>query len=101
MIEVLRELSEAIGISGDEDAVRDIIARHIHQHVDELQIDAMGNLCVLKRGTGAVPLRVMAAAHMDEVGLMVTGYDTDSAIRFVAVGGIDARILPGLRVRVG
>ncbi|MCD4686444.1 MAG: M20/M25/M40 family metallo-hydrolase [Anaerolineae bacterium] len=98
---MLRELSEANGISDAEDAVRNIIARHIHQHVNELQIDAMGNLCALKRRTGAVPPRVMAAAHMDEVGLMVTGYDTDGAIRFVAVGGIDARILPGLRVRVG
>jgi len=101
MIEILRELSEAIGVSGNEDAVRDIIARHIAGHVDEMQIDTMGNLITLKRGTGSVNLRVMAAAHMDEVGFMITGFDSDGSIRFTSVGGVDARILPGLRVRVG
>jgi endoglucanase len=55
----------------------------------------------IKRGTGDVPLRVMAAAHMDEVGLMVVGADNDGSIRFRAVGGLDARILPGTRVLVG
>lgn len=101
MIAILRELSEAVGISGEEDAVRDIIARHIRDHVDELLIDPMGSLIALKRGTGAVNLRVMAAAHMDEVGFMITGFDSDGSIRFTAVGGVDARILPGLRVSVG
>lgn len=101
MIEMLRALCEAIGVSGDEGAVRDLIVGYIREHVDELQIDTMGNLIALKRGTGATPLRVMAAAHMDEVGMMVIGADSDGSLRFKAVGGVDDRILPGLRVTVG
>lgn len=98
---ILRELSEAIGVSGAEDDVRDLIIKHIRDYVDDMRIDAMGNLLAVKRGTGQVNLRVMAAAHMDEVGLMVMGFDGDGFIRFSAVGGLDARILPGTRVLVG
>ena len=101
MIDLLRELSEAIGVSGDEGAVRDLIIQHIRAHVEDLLIDAMGNVLAVKRGTGRVPLRVMAAAHMDEVGMMVMGFDSDGALRFSAIGGLDDRILPGTRVLVG
>ncbi len=100
-IKLLRELCEAIGVSGDEGDIRRLIIKHIRDHVEDLQIDAMGNLLAIKRGTGASSLRVMAAAHMDEVGLMVLGFDSDGAIRFHEVGGIDDRILPGTRVLVG
>ncbi len=101
MIDLLRELSEAVGISGDEGAVRDLIVQHIRAYVDEITIDPMGNLLVVRRGTGRVKLRVMAAAHMDEVGMIVTGYESDGTIRFSAVGGLDERILPGTRVHIG
>ncbi len=100
-LELLRELSEVSGVSGDEGRVRDIIAGHIRDHVEDMHVDPLGSLIAVKRGTGAVKLRVMAAAHMDEVGLMVTGHESDGTLRFTDVGGIDARILPGLRVRVG
>lgn len=101
MIELLRELSELIGVSSDEGEVRNAIAGHIRPYVDDLRVDAIGNLLAVKRGTGKSPLRVMAAAHMDEVGMMVMGFDSDGAIRFQEIGGIDARILPGTRVLVG
>jgi len=101
MIDVLRELSEAVGVSGEEGEVRALILKHIREHVDDVQLDALGSVIALKRGTGAARLRVMAAAHMDEVGMMVMGFDSDGMIRFSAVGGLDARILPGTRVLVG
>jgi putative aminopeptidase FrvX len=101
MIDVLRELSEVGGISGDEGAIRDLILKHVRDHVDEVTIDPMGNLLVVKRGTGQVNRRVMAAAHMDEVGMMVMGFESDGTIRFSAVGGLDHRILPGTRVHIG
>jgi putative aminopeptidase FrvX len=101
MIDLLRELSEAVGIPGDEGAVRDLILTHVRDYVDEITIDPMGNLLVVRRGTGKVNLRVMAAAHMDEVGMIVMGYDSDGTLRFNAAGGLDHRILPGTRVRVG
>ena len=100
-IELLRALCEATGVSGEEDAVRALILDHIRDHVDDIQIDTMGNILALKRGTGAVDLRVMIAAHMDEVGMMVMGADSDGMLRFSAVGGLDARVLPGARVLVG
>lgn len=100
-VELLRELCEAVGISGEEGEVRALILEHIRDHVDDIQIDPIGSVLAVKRGTGAVNLRVMAAAHMDEVGMMIMGFDSDGAIRFSAVGGLDARILPGARVLVG
>lgn len=98
---ILRELCDAIGVSSGEDAIRDLIYTHIRDYVEDVRVDALGNLLAVRRGTGAVDLRVMAAAHMDEVGLIVVGYDSDGLLRFRAVGGIDARILPGTRVLVG
>ncbi len=98
---LLKELSEAIGISGKEDAVRKIIVDALRDHVDDLKIDPMGSVIAFKKGTAENPLRVLVAAHMDEVGFMVTGYDGDGLLHFAAVGGIDDRILPGLRVKVG
>lgn len=98
---LLKELSEAVGVSGDEGAVRKIIQQAIKDHTTEMHTDSIGNLTALKKGTGAAPLRVMLAAHMDEVGFMVTGYDSNGLIHFTNIGGIDPRILPGLRVKVG
>ena len=99
---ILQALSEAAGISGQEDTVRDLIIEAIEPHVTDLRIDPMGNVLALQAGEkGATRPRVMLAAHMDEVGFMVTGYDGDGLIQFDSVGGIDDRILPGLRVKIG
>jgi endoglucanase len=101
-MDYLRPLSEAVGISGREDAVRTLVLDAIKGHADSIRVDALGSIQAVKRGTdGANRPRVMIAAHMDEVGFMVTGVDSDGLIRFASVGAIDDRILPGLRVRVG
>lgn len=98
---ILKELSEAVGVSGQEEAVRQIILKAIENHVTDIRIDPVGNITAFKQGTGEHKLRVMFAAHMDEVGFMVTGVDNGGLIRFTSIGGVDARILPGLRVRIG
>lgn len=98
---ILRELSEAVGVSGSEDAVRKLILPAISDHVTDVRINALGGVTARKAGTGAQPLRVLVAAHMDEVGFMVRGFDADGLIRFSPIGGIDERILPGLRVYIG
>ena len=98
---ILKELSEAVGVSGSEDAVRKIVLGAIEGHVSDIHIDSMGSVTALKKGTGENALRVMIAAHMDEIGFMVRGFDGDGLIRFSNIGGIDERILPGLRVRIG
>jgi endoglucanase len=102
---ILQELSEAIGVSGNEDAVRKIIADAVRGHVDELRSDTLGNLFAVKKARGARRagngFKVMIAAHMDEVGLMITGADSSGGLRFQPVGGLDDRILPGKVLLVG
>ncbi|MFN2269825.1 MAG: M42 family metallopeptidase [Anaerolineae bacterium] len=98
---ILKELSEAIGISGDEGEVRAVVIDAVRAHADDVRVDAMGNVLAFKRGTGRDRLRVMLAAHMDEIGLMVVGHDNDGFLKVRAVGGIDPRLLPGALFRVG
>ncbi len=98
---ILKELSEAIGVSGNEGGARAVILDAIREHVDEVKVDALGNILAFKRGTGRDRLRVMLSAHMDEIGLMVVGHDGDGFLRVNAVGGIDPRLLPGTAVQVG
>jgi len=98
---ILRELSNAFGVSGSEDEVRSILLEAVRDHVDEVEIDSLGNLLTVKRGTGDDPLRVMLAAHMDEIGLMVVDHDDKGMLKVQAVGGIDARLLPGTLLAVG
>ncbi len=98
---MLKKLSEATGVSGDEGNVRALLLEAIREHVDEVKVDALGNILALKRGTGQNGLRVMLAAHMDEVGMMVVGHDGDGFLRVRAVGGVDPRLLPGAALHVG
>ncbi len=98
---ILKELSEAYGVSGNEDSVRSILMDAVQDHVDEIRIDALGNLLTVKHGTGRDPMRTLVAAHMDEVGLMVVGHDDSGLLKVRAVGGIDARLLPGTLLAVG
>lgn len=98
---ILKELSEAFGVSGNEGDVRAVVLGAVREHVDEVKVDALGNVLAFKRGTGRQRMRVMLAAHMDEVGLMVVGYDNDGFLRVRSVGGIDPRVLPGTLLQVG
>jgi endoglucanase len=98
---ILKELSEAIGVSGKEDAVRRIVLNAIDGHADPIRIDALGSVTATRPASQPNRPRVMLAAHMDEIGFMITGYDSSGLIHFTNVGGIDERILPGLRVKIG
>ena len=91
---ILRELSEAVGISGKEDAVRKVILNAIDGHATQIRIDPLGSVTAFKKGTGRNRPCVMIAAHMDEIGFMVTGFDSNGLIHVTNVGGVDARILP-------
>src|SRR5512136_1352159 len=89
-VKLLERLSNACGVSGDEGEVRKIVLEKIRPHADEVKVDALGNVLATKRGSGEHPLRVMLAAHMDEVGLMVTNDESDGIYRFEIVGGLSA-----------
>ncbi len=94
-------LSNLDGVSGHETAVRRAIEPLVREYVDDMRVDAMGNLIVHKAGTGAMGLKVLVTAHTDEVGLMVMDYESDGTLRVDTIGGIPDRLLPGLTVRVG
>jgi putative aminopeptidase FrvX len=98
---ILKQLSEAIGVSGNEQDVRAVVIDAVREHVDEISVDTIGNVLAFKRGTGRRRMRVMLDAHTDEVGLMVVGHDGDGFLQIRTVGGIDPRLLPGTLLRVG
>jgi len=100
-IALLEKLSNAAGISGDEGEVRKIVLDEIKGLADEITIDPLGSILAVCKGAGEAPLRVMLAAHMDEVGFMLVDEDGPGLYAFSVVGGVDARQLPGKMVLAG
>jgi tetrahedral aminopeptidase len=102
-VALARQLSNACAVSGDEGAVRRLVLDAIGPHVDEARVDALGNVLAVKRAAPGTrrPPRVLLAAHMDEVGLMVVDHDSDGGLRFEVVGGINDKVLLGKPVWVG
>jgi tetrahedral aminopeptidase len=97
-LELLRRLCAAPGIPGREDRIRDVVRDEMRGLVDDVSIDAMGNLIGVRRGNGGP--KVMIAAHMDEIGFLVSHIDDKGFLRIQPVGGFDARVLVAQRVRV-
>lgn len=93
----LRQITAIRGLSGDEGAVSAFVAEQFAPYCDEVRVDAMYNVIARKKGAGP---RVMLAAHIDEIGLMVVNIEQDGSLRLGQVGGVDPRILPGQRVWV-
>lgn len=100
MVELLKKLCEAPGVSGDEGKVRDLLKEYVSPHVDEVKVDRIGNLIAYKKGKSS-RRKVMLAAHMDEVGFIINNISDDGMLKFRPVGGIDPRILPSKRVKIG
>jgi putative aminopeptidase FrvX len=95
----LENLSNACGITGRENQVRDIMVELLKPYVDKIQVDPMDNVMAIKKTKSKTP-KVMLAAHMDEVGLMVKTITKDGFIQFSKMGGIDDRILPAQKVTI-
>lgn len=101
-IDLLERLSNAAGVTGDEGEVRKIILEAIKPFADEFKIDALGNVLAVRKATKSSPaLKVMLAAHMDEVGFMIVHDDEGGIYQFEIVGHIDERVLGGRPVWVG
>lgn len=96
--ERLFDLLKRRGVSGDEGDIRSAIMEIVRPLCDDVHVDTIGNLFAHKRGSGR---RVMACAHMDEVGLIVSNFRDDGLLEYETVGGIDPRVLVSKRVRVG
>ncbi|HXF83768.1 MAG TPA: hypothetical protein VNK49_00105 [Anaerolineales bacterium] len=100
-LKLLEKLCNAIAVSGDEGEVRAIVLEEIKPFVEEVRVDALGNVLAIKPGRGKKRPRVMLDAHMDEVGLMIVGEDGEGIYRFEVVGNVDVRYLVGKQVWVG
>ncbi len=98
-LELLKELTEANGVSGYEHEIRRIMTRELEGHVDEVLRDKMGSVVGKKRGTGDRP-RVMVIGHMDEVGFMVKEIKESGYIKFLPLGGWWPHVALGQRLRI-
>ncbi|HET7091020.1 MAG TPA: M42 family metallopeptidase [Anaerolineae bacterium] len=100
MKDTIRKLVEAYGPSGFEDQIRDIIRKEIGGLADSVRVSSLGSLIAVKKGTGGKNAkRVMLAAHMDEIGLMVTHIDEKGYARVTHIGGIRPLNCIGQRVQ--
>jgi putative aminopeptidase FrvX len=100
-IKLLEKLCNAGAVSGDEGEVRKIVLDELRGHAENVRVDALGNVLLMQPGTGRNRLKVMLAAHMDEVGFMLVADDGEGLFRFETIGSIDIRQLPGKAVLVG
>lgn len=100
MLELIKELCNIDGVSGGEAPVREKIISLIDGFC-EWSVDSLGNLLCFKKGRKQANKKVMFAAHMDEVGFIVTGIDGDGFLKFGAVGGILESALHGRVLRKG
>lgn len=95
----LEKLSNINGVTGREEDVRNVLSNLIKPYVDSVSEDKLGNLIAIKKGDKSKP-KIMLAAHMDEIGLMVKNISKEGFIQFAKMGGIDDRILLAQKVIV-
>ncbi len=89
MESLVKQLTALYGPSGREHAVADTIETLLSGKVDSIRRDALGNLICEKRGTDPAGKRIMLAAHMDHIGLVVTHVEKEGYLRVSNVGGIN------------
>jgi len=101
---LLKRLCETPGVSGHEERIQKIVKEELEKLTSEVRVDRLGNVIALKRAKGvsegSSPLKVMIAAHMDEIGFLIKFIDKDGFLRFVPIGGFDPRTLIAQRVIV-
>ena len=101
MLKLLKQLCLLNGVSGDEGEVRAFLRAQAEPYADSIRTDALGNLIVFKQGAKATGNRLLLAAHMDEVGLIITHVTEEGFLKFGFVGGVDRRIAIGKPVVLG
>ncbi len=98
-MELLQRLTDAPGVPGYEDDIRALVRKELESLTDEVRLDNMGNLIGVKKGSGDAP-KVMLAAHMDQIGFLVSHVDDKGFLRLNPTGGFDPRTLLNQRVVV-
>ena len=101
---LLSKICTTPGAPGFEQKVRELVIDQVTPLVDEVEVDNMGNVYAIKRGTAAPTgeenKKVMIGAHMDEIGFIVTHIDDNGFIRFHTLGGFDPKTLTAQRVLI-
>jgi putative aminopeptidase FrvX len=97
-LDLLTELCETPGAPGREERIRELARRELEPAADAIEVDPLGNLIARRAGRGGP--RLMLAAHMDEIGFMVTHVDDGGYLRLIPLGGFDAKTLTAQRVIV-
>jgi len=101
MLDTLKTLCYLSGASGSEDEVRDYILERVMPYSNAITTDNMGNLIITKKGKKHCDRKILICAHMDEVGIIITGIDDDGYLQFDFLGSIDRRVIIGKRVYIG
>lgn len=101
MKKLLKQLTETFGPSGYEENVRQLVHAEVKPLADEISVDVLGNLIVHKhpRSQTKDTQKIMVAAHMDEIGLIVSHVDENGFVRFSSIGGVFGKYILGGRVR--
>jgi putative aminopeptidase FrvX len=98
-IPLLRSICETAGAPGFESRIRNLVKREVEAYCDAIEIDNMGNLIAIKKGSNNPDgKKVMVAAHMDEIGFIVSHIDENGFVRFQPLGGFDPKTLTAQRV---
>ena len=95
----LEQLSNASGVAGREEEIRNLMTKLMKPYADQITVDKLENIIAVKKGKKNAP-KVMIAAHMDEIGLMVKTITKEGFLQFAKMGGIDDRILPAQKVTI-
>jgi len=101
MFDTMLYLCSLNGVSGSEDEVRTAIVDRVKKHTDDVQVDTIGNIIVNKKGKKTPEQKLVLCAHMDEVGIIVTGITDDGYLRFAKAGSLDNRVILGKAVLIG
>src|SRR5438093_6727707 len=99
-IPLLKKICELPGAPGYEQIIRQQVIKEVKDHADEVTVDNIGNVTALIKGRSSKKKKVMIAAHMDEIGFMVTHIDNNGFLRFHTLGGFDPKTLTAQRVIV-
>lgn len=97
VLDLLEELTNASGVSGDEGPARNVMVKHIEKFADEVVVDNLGSL-IAKKGTRGP--KILIAGHLDEIGFMVTRITDEGFIKFQTLGGWWEQVMSAQRVKV-
>ena len=100
MTDLLKKLTSIPAVSGNEEEIREFILKEVSPFAD-CRVDKNGNIICFKKGKKSAVKKVMLDAHMDEVGMIVTGITSEGFLKFEKVGGINSKVIIGRCVKVG